>query len=159
MSEGMIEADAAAQAVNFNFYAMILFAVSRFVCTFLLKYVKPGVLLMYLSLAAVLLLIPVIFTGGRIGLYALVGISGCMSLMFPTIYGIALKGIGEDAKLGAAGLVMGIAGGSFLPPVQGLILDNSGVQISYLTPVICFVVIAIFGYRTFNGKYQNKAVI
>ena len=149
-SEGIIEADAATQAANFYFYALVLFTVSRFLCTFLLKYLKPGVLLMYLSLAAVLFLIPVIFMGGRIGLYALVGISGCMSLMFPTIYGIALKGIGEDAKLGAAGLVMAIAGGSLLPPIQGLILDNSGVQISYLTPVICFVVIAIFGYRTFK---------
>ncbi|MEM0993975.1 MAG: L-fucose:H+ symporter permease [Bacteroidota bacterium] len=148
MSEGMIEADAAAQAVNFNFYAMILFGVSRFVCTFLLKYIKPGALLMYLSVGAVLLLIPVIFVGGRFGLYALVGISGCMSLMFPTIYGIALKGIGDDAKLGAAGLVMAIAGGSFMPPLQGLLLDSYGVQLSYTMPIICFIVIALFGWRT-----------
>ena len=148
MSEGLIEADAAAKAVNFNFYAMILFGVSRFVCTFLLKYVQPGALLMYLAIGAIVLLMPVIFVGGRTGLYALVGISGCMSLMFPTIYGIALKGIGEDAKLGAAGLVMAIAGGSFMPPLQGLLLDSVGVQLSYLMPIICFVVIAIFGLRT-----------
>ncbi|MEM1324821.1 MAG: L-fucose:H+ symporter permease [Bacteroidota bacterium] len=148
MSEGMIEADAATQAVNYNFYAMILFGVSRFVCTFLLKYVKPGALLMYLAVGAILLLIPVVFVGGRFGLYALVGISGCMSLMFPTIYGIALKGIGEDAKLGAAGLVMAIAGGSFMPPLQGLLLDSVGVQLSYSMPIVCFIVIAIFGWRT-----------
>jgi len=150
MSEGMIEADAAAKAVNFNFYAMILFAISRFVCTFLLKYIKPGQLLMYLSIGAIILLIPVIFVGGRVGLYSLVGISGCMSLMFPTIYGIALKGIGEDAKLGAAGLVLAIAGGSLIPPLQGLLLDSQGVQVSYIMPIICFVVIAIFGFRTFR---------
>ncbi len=150
MNEGMIEADAAAAAVNFNFYAMVLFAISRFICTYLLKYIKPGSLLMYLSLAGIVLLIPVIFVGGRFGLYSLVAISGCMSLMFPTIYGIALKGIGEDAKLGAAGLVMGIAGGSLLPPLQGLLLDSYNVQISYLMPVICFVVVAWFGYRTFK---------
>jgi len=147
MSEGMLEGDAAAYAVNFNFYAMILFAVSRFICTFLLKYVSPGRLLMFLSLAAILFLIPVIFVGGRMGLYALIGISGCMSLMFPTIYGIALEGIGDDAKLGAAGLVMAIAGGSFLPPIQGLLLDSYGVQWSYVTPIICFVVIAIYGLK------------
>jgi len=147
MSEGMREADAAAAAVNFNFYAMILFAVSRFVCTFLLKYISPGKLLMLLSLGAVILLMPVVFAGGRIGLYALIGISGCMSLMFPTIYGIALRGIGDDAKLGAAGLVMAIAGGSFMPPLQGLMLDAYGVEMSYLMPIICFVVIAWYGYR------------
>ena len=150
MSEGMIEADASAQAVNFNFYAMILFGVSRFVCTFLLKYISPGRLLMILSLGAIVLLMPVIFAGGRPGLYALIGISGCMSLMFPTIYGIALKGIGDDAKLGAAGLVMAIAGGSLMPPLQGLMLDKYGVQISYLMPIICFVVIAYYGYRVIN---------
>lgn len=148
MQEGMIEADAAAQAVSFNFYAMILFGVSRFICTFLLKYIKPGALLMYLALGALVLLLPVIFVGGRPGIWALIGLSGCMSLMFPTIYGIALKGIGEDAKLGAAGLVMAIAGGSLLPPLQGLLLDNVGVKLSYLMPVICFIVIASFGFRT-----------
>ncbi len=105
---------------------------------------------MYLSIGAIFLLFPDIFIGGRFGLYALIGISGCMSLMFPTIYGIALKGVGEDAKLGAAGLVMAIAGGSLMPPLQGLVLDSYGVQLSYLMPIICFVVIAIFGYRTFK---------
>jgi len=150
MGEGMLEGDAAAYAVNYNFYAMILFAVSRFVCTFLLKYVSPGRLLMFLSLAAVLFLMPVIFVGGRLGLYALIGISGCMSLMFPTIYGIALEGLGDDAKLGAAGLVMAIAGGSFLPPLQGLLLDSYGVQFSYVAPIICFVVIALYGLRVSN---------
>lgn len=150
VGEGMLEGEAAAQAVSFNLYAMILFATSRFVCTYLLKYIQPGSLLMYLSIGAILLLFPVIFMGARPGLYALIGISGCMSLMFPTIYGIALKGVGEDAKLGAAGLVMAIAGGSLMPPLQGLVLDSYGVQLSYVMPIICFVVIAIFGYRTFK---------
>ncbi|MEO1451922.1 MAG: L-fucose:H+ symporter permease, partial [Bacteroidota bacterium] len=155
MSEGMAEGEAAAQAVNFNFYAMILFAVSRFVCTFLLKYIDSGRLLMYLAIGGVVLLIPVIFVGGRIGLYALVGISGCMSLMFPTIYGIALEGLTDDAKLGAAGLVMAIAGGSFLPPIQGLLLDRVGVQLSYLIPVLCFIAIAVYGFRMFRLGQQN----
>ncbi len=154
MGEGMIESEAAAYAVNYNFYAMIIFVVSRFICTFLLKYINPGKLLMYLSILALIFLIPVIFVGGRIGLYALISISGCMSLMFPTIYGIALKGIGEDAKLGAAGLVMAIAGGSLLPPIQGIVLDNMGVELSYLVPIICFVVIAIFGLRTVKRSFS-----
>lgn len=155
MSEGMAEATAAAKAVNFNLYAMIVFAISRFVCTFLLKYIDSGRLLMFLAIGALVLLIPVIFVGGRPGLYSIVGISACMSLMFPTIYGIALEGLKDDAKLGAAGLVMAIAGGSFLPPVQGLLVDALGVQMSYLTPVICFVVIAFYGFRM-NAAHQTQ---
>lgn len=147
MAEGLIEADAAAYAVNYNFYAMILFASSRFVFTFLLKYINAGTLLNVLSLLAILLLLSVVFVGGRIGLYSLVGISGCMSLMFPTIYGVALKGLGEDAKLGAAGLVMAIAGGSLIPPIQGRLIDVYGVELSYLLPILCFVVIAAYGIR------------
>lgn len=151
MGEGMIEADAQAYAVNYNFYAMVLFAGSRFVCTFLLKYIRPGTLLVVLSILAVLLLSVVVSDGGRTGLYALVGVSGCMSLMFPTIYGIALRGLGEDAKFGAAGLVMAIAGGSLLPPIQGRLIDLYGVQISYLLPIICFIAVAVFGFRVLKN--------
>ncbi len=92
------------------------------------------------------------------GLYCLIGVSACMSLMFPTIYGIALKGLGDDAKLGAAGLIMAIGGGCLMPPIQGLILDMnefnlgfmtlSSARASFVLPLICFIVIAIFGRRT-----------
>ena len=89
-----------------------------------------------------------------LGLYSLVGISACMSLMFPTIYGIALEGLGDDAKFGAAGLIMAILGGSVLPPLQALIIDlgNVGgfpaVNLSFLLPLLCFVVVALYGFRT-----------
>ena len=106
-----------------------------------------------------------LFTGlfkvdGTAGLLSLVGVSACMSLMFPTIYGIALKGLGDDAKLGAAGLIMAIGGGCLMPPMQGWIMDQSAVNLGFTTlsstaasfvlPLICFVVIAIFGFRTSN---------
>ena len=81
-----------------------------------------------------------------------------MSLMFPTIYGIALKGLGDDAKLGAAGLIMAIGGGSIMPPLQASIMDlnafNLGIftlsstRTSFVLPLICFIVIAIYGFRT-----------
>lgn len=97
---------------------------------------------------------------GMGGLVALIGVSACMSLMFPTIYGIALKGLGDDAKIGAAGLIMAIGGGCLMPPMQGWIMDQSAlnlgfmvldsVRASFALPLICFVVIAIFGYRTSN---------
>jgi FHS family L-fucose permease-like MFS transporter len=86
------------------------------------------------------------------GLYCLVAISACMSLMFPTIYGIALKGLGDDAKLASAGLILAIGGGCFLPLLQGLLIDKavwfdtlSSVRISFVLPLICFIVIAAFG--------------
>jgi FHS family L-fucose permease-like MFS transporter len=84
------------------------------------------------------------------GLYCIIGVSGCMSLMFPTIYGIALKGVGDDAKLGAAGLVAAIGGGALIPLIQANIIDNAAVSISFVVPLICFVVIAIYGRRAYK---------
>ncbi|MBN1306687.1 MAG: L-fucose:H+ symporter permease [Chitinispirillaceae bacterium] len=149
-------------AQMYNMVAMGLFVSSRFICTYLLKYFSPGGLLMSLSIGGGALTLGTIFVRGMPGLYCLVGISACMSLMFPTIYGIALRGLGEDAKLGAAGLILAIGGGCLMPPMQGRILDmdafNLGVTVlssaraSFFLPLICFVVIAIFGYRTLSAR-------
>lgn len=142
----------------YNMVAMVIFVSSRFVCTFLLKYFSPGGLLMSLAIGGFALVGGTILIKGMVGLYCLVGVSACMSLMFPTIYGIALKGVGEDAKLGAAGLIMAIGGGCLMPPLQGAIMDmdtfNLGVmtlsstRASFVLPLICFVVIALYGFRT-----------
>ncbi|MBP8606237.1 MAG: L-fucose:H+ symporter permease [Phycisphaerae bacterium] len=144
----------------YNMVAMIIFVSSRFICTFLLKYFSPGGLLMSLAIAGFALICGTIFIRGMMGLYCLVGVSACMSLMFPTIYGIALKGLGDDAKLGAAGLIMAIGGGCLMPPMQGWIMDQNAFNLGFMTlsstrasfvlPLICFVVIAIFGFRTSN---------
>jgi len=144
---GMGEVDAAAAATSYMLYSLILFAISRFICTFLLKYLNAGILLAVLAAVGIALCAVAMTVGGFTGLYALVGVSGCMSLMFPTIYGIGLRGLGTDSKLAAAGLVMAIAGGSIAPMIQAAILDRSGVNFSYIIPLICFVVIAIFGLR------------
>src|SRR5690606_34451780 len=96
----------------------------------------------------------VIIIQGMAGLYLLVATSAFMSLMFPTIYGIALEGLGDDATIGAAGLVMAIVGGALMPPLQGAIIDFErigplpAVNVSFILPFICFFVIAIYGYRT-----------
>ncbi|MBN1561556.1 L-fucose:H+ symporter permease, partial [candidate division KSB1 bacterium] len=147
-------------AQGYNIIAMAIFCTSRFICTYLLKYFSPGGLLMSLAIGGFVLIIGVIFIHGMTGLYCLIGVSACMSLMFPTIYGIALKGLGDDAKLGAAGLIMAIGGGSIMPPLQAAIMDmndfNFGFMIlsstraSFVLPLICFVVITIFGFRTSN---------
>ena len=127
--------------------------VARFICTYLLKYLRPGRMLSSFALGGILLSVAVILLQGRAGLYCLVAISICMSLMFPTIYGIALEGTGEDAKLGSAGLIMAILGGSVLPPLQasiidaGTVLSMPAVNISFILPLICFVVISVYGIR------------
>jgi FHS family L-fucose permease-like MFS transporter len=147
-----------ATAQKYNMIAMAIFVTSRFICTFLLKYFSPGGLLMTLAIGGLGLTAGTIFIEGMAGLYCLVGVSACMSLMFPTIYGIALKGLGDDAKLGAAGLIMAIGGGCLMPPMQGWIMDQnafdfgfmvlSSTRMSFFLPLLCFVVIAIFGFRT-----------
>ena len=153
MEQGMGEKEAEVLSQQYNILAMILFCSSRFICTFLLKYFRPGALLGTLAVAAGILTLGVILCDGIAGLYCLVGVSGCMSLMFPTIYGIALEGMGEDAKFGAAGLIMAILGGSVLPPIQASIIDLGtvagfpAVNISFVLPLICFVVVAAYGYR------------
>ncbi|MDR2626640.1 MAG: L-fucose:H+ symporter permease [Dysgonamonadaceae bacterium] len=139
-------------AQAYNMLAMGIFVTSRFICTFLLKYIKASALLTALAFGGIACTLGTIFIQGMTGLYCLIAISACMSLMFPTIYGIALKGLGDDAKLASAGLILAIGGGCFMPPLQGLLIDKavwfeslSSVRISFVLPLICFMVIAVFG--------------
>lgn len=161
MAEGMTEQAAEVASQQYNIIAMIIFCCSRFICTFLLRYVNTGQLLMMLAIAGGALVCGVIFLQNIYGLYCLVGVSACMSLMFPTIYGIALTGLGDDAKFGAAGLIMSILGGSVLPPLQASIIDCGelfgmpAVNVSFVLPFVCFVVIAIYGQRTYM-RSKNK---
>ncbi|MBD3415238.1 MAG: L-fucose:H+ symporter permease [Candidatus Aminicenantes bacterium] len=159
---GMSVQKAEVLSQKYNIAAMVIFCVSRFVFTYLLKYIKAGKLLMVLAAVGGILTLNVMFSPGLIGLLSLVGISGCMSLMFPTIYGIALGGLrNDDAKIGAAGLIMAILGGSVMPPLQGAIIDLgkvgflSGVRASFILTVLCFVVISHFGYNTYR-VYQKS---
>jgi len=156
MNEGMSEQEAEVMSQTYNIVAMVIFVSSRFICTYFLKYVNAGALLGVLAIVGCLLTLGVIFIDGRWGLYCLVAISGCMSLMFPTIYGIALQGLGDDAKFGAAGLIMAILGGSVLPPLQASIIDQHvvmgmpAVNLSFVLPLFCFLVIVCYGYRTYQ---------
>lgn len=154
MAEGMSEQSAEVLSQKYNIVAMGIFCVSRFVCTFMLRYLNPGTLLKLLALAACVLTVGVIGLQNVWGLYCLVAVSACMSLMFPTIYGIALDGMGDDAKFGAAGLIMAILGGSVLPPLQASIIDCGSilglpaVNVSFVLPLICFGVVALYGKRS-----------
>ena len=144
-----------AEAQNYNIIAMSIFLGSRFISTFLMKYVNAKKLLMIFALCAMVTISGVILIEGLTGLYLLVATSAFMSLMFPTIYGIALNGLNQDdTTLGAAGLVMAIVGGALMPILQGLMIDMdkigpfSGVNFSFILPFVCFCFIAVYGYRT-----------
>ncbi|WP_241558310.1 L-fucose:H+ symporter permease [Mariniphaga sediminis] len=143
-----------ATAQNYNIVAMVIFLSSRFISTMLMKYLNSRLLLMVFAMGGMVTITGVILIQGMAGLYLLVATSAFMSLMFPTIYGIALEGLGDDATIGAAGLVMAIVGGALMPPLQGAIIDQGtvgwlpAVNFSFILPLISFVVIAIYGYRT-----------
>jgi len=139
-----------ATAQNHNIGAMVVFLSSRFICTFFLKYISPGALLSILSAAAICATLGAIYLEGMTGLYSLMAISACMSLMFPTIYGIALEGLGPDAKIASAGLILAIVGGAFMPRLQGGIMDMEtfmGIDAtrgSFFLPCFCFIVIGAY---------------
>ena len=88
------------------------------------------------------------------GLGALVAVSVCLSLMFPTIYGVALKGLGPATKIGAAGLVMAIVGGAIMPLVQGALLDATSPAISFIVPAVCFAVVTAFAFYDLKAPEQ-----
>lgn len=147
-------------AVNYGYASLIIFLIGRWICTYLLKYIPAKKLLMLFSILAMIFTLGAIFLEGMSGMYSLVGISFAMSLMFPTIYGIALEGLGEDSKFGAAFLVMAIVGGAIMPTLQGMILDIGGsgyndtliwgvpeVNFSFVLPFICFVMVMLFSIR------------
>lgn len=151
-----------ATAQNYNIFAMVMFLTSRFITTYLMKYVKSYTLLAVFGLGACCSTLGAIFIVGQFGLYCLVAISFFMSLMFPTIYGIALENVQEeDTTLGAAFLVMAIVGGALMPPLQGIVIDMKtivglpAVNVSYAIPLVCFVAVTLYGFYT---KYVKERI-
>lgn len=145
-----------ATAQMYNIVAMAMFIVGRFISTFLMKYVNSSLLLACFAIGAGCASLGAIFIEGIGGLYSLVCISIFMSLMFPTIYGIALENVdSKDTTLGAAFLVMAIVGGALMPPLQGMIIDQkeiagmAAVNVSFVLPLVCFIIVMIYGLRTY----------
>ncbi|WP_299664978.1 L-fucose:H+ symporter permease [uncultured Polaribacter sp.] len=157
-----LPADEQLTATWFNVAAMIIFLIGRWMGTALMKSINPSRILMLFGVGGVVFCAGAILLQGITGLYSLVGVSLFMSIMFPTIYGIALKDMGDEAKIGSAGLVMAIVGGALMPVLQGSILDWGGsgfaderilgfipeVNFSFILPMICLAVVAHYGYRT-----------
>ncbi|MBN2652055.1 MAG: L-fucose:H+ symporter permease [Spirochaetales bacterium] len=142
-------------AMKYHTVAIILFGVTRFLCTGLMSFIKPAMLLTIMASLGALCTAVVVLGSGLIGVIALVGISVCMSLMFPTICGLGLEGVSnEDTKAGASFLVMAILGGALITPLQGFILGNTNPNISYIVPLVCFLV--IISFALFNLKHKKR---
>ena len=153
-------------AGSYQMVAFVLFTVGRAVGTWLLRSLNASELLMYFAMCAGVCVLVTMYAKGTLGLYGLIGISFFMSLMFPTIYGIALEDLPEeDSKIGSAGLVMAIVGGALMPKLQGIIIDLGGkgvadtkimgiteVHFSFILPLLCFVYIAWYGNYVFKKK-------
>ena len=141
-------------SATYYILSLILFVAARFVCTYLMKFFKPRNLLTAVGVLAVLCCLGTIYGHGRFGVYALMGISGCMSLMFPTIYGMGFRGRGEDTKLGGSGMVMAIAGAALLTQIQGIVSDQAGsIAQAYWVPAIAFAVV-VFYSSVICRKYE-----
>jgi len=144
-------------AANWWFIAMVGFMLGRFSGTFLMKYIKPARLLVIYSIISVLLLVIAIVFKGTIAVYAVMLIPFFMSIMFPTIFAMGISGLGEEAKIGSSFLVMSIVGGAIFPLAMGQISDETGgnIQLAYVVPIVCFVVVGYFAWRFRNLFTDN----
>jgi FHS family L-fucose permease-like MFS transporter len=135
----------------------IAFMAGRFFGTFIMKYVQPAKLLSVYALINILLSIIAVFSTGMITVYALIGIGFFMSIMFPTIFALGIKGLGHETKIGSGLIIMSIVGGAVLPPILGYISDaTKNIQNGYIVPLICFVVILFFGLKGHKLKTTNE---
>jgi len=131
--------------------SLIVFLVGRFAMTFLLGIFRPTKLLFLMGAFGVACCLVAMFSQNMVGLIAVVAISLSLSLMFPTIYGVALQGLGEDTKFGAAGLVMAILGGALIPLIHAVLMDQVGAAFAFVVPAVCLALVtcyAIFDLRT-----------
>lgn len=132
-------------ASNYYMASLILFAICRFIFTGLMKFIDPRHLLLFTAAGASVLTLLVIYADGRLGVFALVGVSGCMSLMFPTIYGLGVRGLGSDTKIGGSGMIMAILGGAVMTAIQGQVSDlTASINLAFYVPFGCFVFIALY---------------
>lgn len=133
-------------AIYAGFGVGMAFMVGRFVGTFFMRFIKPVKLLVIYSLICMALSILAIFLTGMIAVYLIIGIAFFMSIMFPTIFSLGIKDLGGDTKFGSSLIIMSIVGGAILPPIFGYISDvTKNIQVGYVVPLICFVVIFLFG--------------
>lgn len=129
----------------------IAFLIGRFLGTFLMQYIKPNKLLAMYAAINTLLSIVAIAAHGMVTVYAVILICFFMSIMFPTIFALGISDLGGDTEYGSSLLIMSIVGGAILPRIFGMISDSTGnIQLGYIVPLICFVIVAYFGWRGYK---------
>lgn len=153
-AKGILESE----AVSYYMVAMVLFIACRWICVYLMKYFVPANMMAVFALIAILCCLGTIYLPTSVSVYCLIGISGCMSLMFPTIYGIALRDLGPEVKFGAAGLIMAILGGAIITPIMGWLVDTNtlafavsgfsaaetAIRSAFYLPIVCFTVVLLY---------------
>ncbi|MEG0050772.1 MAG: L-fucose:H+ symporter permease [Terrisporobacter sp.] len=153
-----------AAAAQYYLIAIVSFIICRWICTALMKYIDPAIMMAVFAIGGIGFSLGTIFLPTNQSVWCLVAISACMSLMFPTIYGIALKDLGEEVKVGAAGLIMAILGGAVITPFMGKLIDTgslsnivpmyqgaeAAIRSSFLVPAVCFSVVLVYSicFRT-----------
>jgi FHS family L-fucose permease-like MFS transporter len=144
-----------------GYIAMVGFMLGRFTGTFLMKYIRPERLLGLYALVNILLLVVAVFTHGRIAVYTLVAVPFFMSIMFPTIFALGVKDLGEEAKIASSFIIMSIVGGAVIPLFMGRISDATGgnIQLGYLMPILCFIVVLVFALRQKADVNISKKVV
>jgi FHS family L-fucose permease-like MFS transporter len=136
-----------------GFIAMVGFMLGRFAGTFFMRFISPPRLLAIYSVINVVLLAVSLLATGPIAVYALLVVPFFMSIMFPTIFALGIKGLGEEGKIASSFLVMSIVGGAIIPPIMGQISDMTGsIQLAYIIPLLCFLFTLYFGWAGYKIK-------
>lgn len=145
-------------AATYYVISLILFVLMRFICTWLMRFCKPSTMLTALASLAILCCLNTAFRPGVSGVYSLIGITGCMSLMFPTIFAFGTRGLGEDLKMGGSGMVMAIAGAALLTQIQGILSDKTGsIALTYLVPAAGFLVVGWYAFFVTGNAGDGKS--
>ena len=133
--------------------AMVGFMVGRFAGSFLMRFIKPQKLLVMYALINILLLGLALISEGKIAVYAVMAVPFFMSIMFPTIFALGIKELGDETKMASSLIVMSIVGGAFAPLLMGFISDKTGsMQNAYIVPLFCFFIVAWFGWKGYKIK-------
>lgn len=145
-----------AASKNFLVVGTFLFVIGRFLGTWLMTFIKDYKLLRIYGVMASLLCLTAVFAEGRIAVYAVLGTNFFMSIMFPTIFALGVKDLGQHTKLGSSFIIMAIVGGAILPPFMGLISDTMNIQLSFILPAICFLAVVYYGLNGYKIKTASS---
>jgi len=142
-------------AATYLGFLLMGFMIGRYVGTFVMQYIQPAKLLAIYSMANIILLAIIVFVGGKVSIYALIGVEFFMSIMFPTIFSLAIIGLGEKTKMASSYIVMSIVGGAIFPVIMGKVSDMFNIQLAYIVPAACFIMVLYFAVKV---KIENETV-